>query len=206
MTEIDERALRRMLAAAPDDAVAAADRLASRAEREGLVDVAYATLDTPLGTMTLAATPNGLIRVALPDERPERVVTELAEEVSPRLLELPARLDAARRELDEYFAGRRREFGLEVDWRLSRPGFYRQVLRTASRRLPFGVTASYAEVAAWAGSPRAFRAAGTALARNPIPIVVPCHRVLRAGGEIGRYGGGKEMKRFLLRLEGAIRE
>lgn len=206
MTEIDERALRRMLAAAPDDAVAAADRLASRAEREGLVDVAYATLDTPLGTMTLAATPNGLIRVALPDERLERVVTELAEEVSPRLLELPARLDAARRELDEYFAGRRREFGLEVDWRLSRPGFYRQVLRTASRRLPFGVTASYAEVAAWAGSPRAFRAAGTALARNPIPIVVPCHRVLRAGGEIGRYGGGKEMKRFLLRLEGAIRE
>lgn len=206
MTEIDERALRRTLTAAPDDAVAAADRLAARAEREGLVDVAYAALDTPLGTMTLAATPHGLIRIALPDQRPERVVTELAEEVSPRLLELPARLDEARRELDEYFAGRRREFGLEVDWGLSRPGFYRQVLRTASRRLPFGVTASYAEVAAWAGSPRAFRAAGTALARNPIPIVVPCHRVLRAGGELGSYGGGKEMKEFLLRLEGAIRE
>lgn len=206
MMEIDERAVRHALAAAPEDAAVAAGRLAARAEREGLVDVAYATLETPLGTMTLAATRRGLVRVALPGDAIESVVEELAQQVSPRLLELPARLDGARRELDEYFAGRRNEFGVELDWRLTRPGFYRQVLRTASRRVPFGVTASYAEVAAWAGSPRAFRAAGTALAHNPIPIIVPCHRVLRAGGEIGHYGGGREMKEFLLRLEGAIRE
>jgi methylated-DNA-[protein]-cysteine S-methyltransferase len=204
MTEIDERAVRRALTAAPKEAATAAAELAARAQREGLVDVAYATLDTPLGTMTLAATSRGLVRVALPRERLESVLEELAADVSPRLLELPERLDAVRRELDEYFGGRRRKFDLALDWGLSRPGFYRRVLRTASQRLPFGVTASYAELAAWAGSPRACRAAGTALARNPIPIVVPCHRVLRAGGEIGSYGGGVETKAFLLRLEGAI--
>jgi methylated-DNA-[protein]-cysteine S-methyltransferase len=204
MTEIDERAVRRALTAVPEEAAAPAEKLAARAQREGLVDVAYATLDTPLGTVTLAATTRGLVRVALPGERLESVLDELAADVSPRLLELPERLDAVRRELDEYFGGRRRKFDLALDWRLSRPGFYRRVLRTASRRLPFGVTASYRELAAWAGSPRAFRAAGTALARNPIPIIVPCHRVLRSGGEIGSYGGGVETKAFLLRLEGAI--
>jgi methylated-DNA-[protein]-cysteine S-methyltransferase len=204
MTESDERAVRRALATAPEAAAAAAERLAARAQQERLVDVAYATVDTPLGTMTLAATARGLVRVALPRERLERVLDELSADVSPRVLELPRRLDAARRELDEYFAGRRHQFDLELDWGLTRPGFYRRVLRTATRRLPFGVTASYGEVATWAGSPRAYRAAGSALAHNPIPIIVPCHRVLRAGGEIGSYGGGAEAKEFLLRLEGAI--
>jgi len=206
MTMIDSRRLRKTFAAGTDDAAVAAEGLAARAADEGLVDVAYATLDTPLGTFTLAATERGLVRVALPGAPLGGVLERLAAEVSPRLLELPARLDPARRELDEYFAGSRRSFDLELDWRLTPAGFYRRVLRSASRRLHFGATASYGQVAAWAGSPRASRAAGTALARNPIPIVVPCHRVLRSSGEIGLYGGGPAMKEELLRLEGAIEE
>jgi methylated-DNA-[protein]-cysteine S-methyltransferase len=197
--------IRRVLRAGLADAAAdAATRLGEYAGSEGLADVAYATFDSPLGTGVIAATERGVVRVALPNERPEDSVARLAEDLSPRLLELPARLDAQRRELDEYFAGRRREFDFELDWRLVPTGFYRRVLRAAARRLPFGTTASYGEVAAWAGNARAYRAAGTALASNPIPLVIPCHRVLRAGGEIGQYGGGPEMKEFLLRLEGAI--
>jgi methylated-DNA-[protein]-cysteine S-methyltransferase len=180
-----------------------AERLAARADEEGLVDVAYATVDTPLGTGLVAATPKGLVRVALPNERVESVLTRLAKDVSPRVLELPTRLDEARRELDEYFEGRRDSFELALDWRLSHPGFYRRVLR-ATARVPFGEVITYGQAARRAGNPRAFRAAGTALGSNPIPIVVPCHRVIRAGGEIGNYGGGPQMKRFLLELEGAL--
>jgi methylated-DNA-[protein]-cysteine S-methyltransferase len=179
------------------------DRLAARANEEGLLDVAYATVDTPLGTGLVAATPKGLVRVALPNEEIENVLARLARDVSPRVLEFPGRLDKARRELDEYFEGRRSRFELPLDWRLSHPGFYRRVLR-ATARVPFGDVITYAEAAQRAGNPRAFRAAGTALGSNPIPIVVPCHRVIRAGGEIGNYGGGPEMKRFLLELEGAV--
>ena len=179
------------------------DRLAARANEEGLVDVAYATVDTPLGTGLVAATAKGLVRVALPNEEVEEVLARLAEFVSPRVLEFPARLDEARRELEEYFEGRRARFELPLDWRLSHPGFYRRVLR-ATARVPFGDVITYAEAAQRAGNPRAFRAAGTALGTNPIPIVVPCHRVIRAGGEIGNYGGGPQMKRFLLKLEGAL--
>lgn len=178
-------------------------KVVARAAEEGLVDVAFATLDTPLGTALAAATPRGLVRVALPSERLDSVVAELAREVSPRVVEYRARLDEALRELDEYFAGRRDRFDLDLDWRLSHPGFYRRVLR-ATARVPFGKTTTYSEVAARAGSPRAHRAAGTALGSNPIPIVVPCHRVVRTGGDIGNYGGGPEMKRFLLELEGAL--
>jgi methylated-DNA-[protein]-cysteine S-methyltransferase len=178
-------------------------RLADRAAEEGLLDVAYTTLDTPLGTALVAATPRGLVRVALPNEDAERVLAGLAAHVSPRLLEYPARLDQARRELDEYFEQRRRHFELALDWRLSHPGFYRRVLRATSR-VPFGEVITYGDAAKRAGNPRAFRAAGTALGSNPIPIVVPCHRVIRSGGEIGNYGGGPEMKRFLLELEGAV--
>jgi methylated-DNA-[protein]-cysteine S-methyltransferase len=123
--------------------------------------------------------------------------------VSPRVLELPRRLDEARGELEQYFDGSRREFELEIDWRLVRRGFYGRVLRNTAK-LPFGVTSTYGEIAARSGNPRAYRAAGTALGTNPIPIVVPCHRVLRTGGAIGDYGGGPEMKRGLLELEGAI--
>ena len=179
------------------------DRLAAKANEEGLLDVAYATVDTPLGTGLVAATPKGLVRVALPNEEVENVLARLARDVSPRVLEFPGRLDEARRELDEYFEGRRSSFELPLDWRLSHPGFYRRVLR-ATARVPFGDVITYAEAAQRAGNPRAFRAAGTALGSNPIPIVVPCHRVIRAGGEIGNYGGGPEMKRFLLELEGAV--
>jgi methylated-DNA-[protein]-cysteine S-methyltransferase len=179
------------------------DRLAARANQEGLVDIAYATVDTPLGTGLVAATSKGLVRIALPNERVEEVLTGLVEDVSPRVLEFPARLDETRRELDEYFEGRRDRFELPLDWRLSHPGFYRRVLR-ATARVPFGEVITYGEAAQRAGNPRAFRAAGTALGSNPIPIVVPCHRVVRASGEIGNYGGGPEMKRFLLQLEGAV--
>jgi methylated-DNA-[protein]-cysteine S-methyltransferase len=178
-------------------------RLAARANEEGLVDVAYATVDTPLGPGLMAATRKGLVRVALPNQRVEEVLDRLAREVSPRVLEFPARLDEARRELEEYFEGKRDRFELPLDWRLSHPGFYRRVLR-ATARVPFGEVITYGEAAQRAGSPRAVRAAGSALGSNPIPIVVPCHRVVQAGGKIGNYGGGPEMKRFLLQLEGAL--
>ena len=204
MNPIDERQLKSILGGSAQESEAVARRLAERADREGLAEVAYATFETPLGTGLVARTPRGLLRVMLPNEPPERVLEQISTRLSPRVLELPARLDRERRELEEYFNGHRESFDLELDWRLTPAGFYRKVLRAASRKLPFGVTASYGEVAAWAGSPRAYRAAGTALASNPIPIVVPCHRVLRAGGELGQYGGGPEMKEWLLRLEGAI--
>ncbi|HEX2467953.1 MAG TPA: methylated-DNA--[protein]-cysteine S-methyltransferase [Solirubrobacterales bacterium] len=205
MNRIDERELKRILGETPAaDSEAAARELAERADREGLAEVAYATLDTPLGTALVAGTERGLVRVMLPNDSVDRVLEQISRRISPRVLELPARLDRERRELDEYFEGRRHDFDLALDWRLTPTGFYRKVLRAAARRLPFGVTASYGEIAHWAGNPRAYRAAGTALASNPIPIVVPCHRVLRAGGELGEYGGGPKMKEWLLRLEGAI--
>jgi methylated-DNA-[protein]-cysteine S-methyltransferase len=184
------------------DAGAASARLAERAAAEGLLDVAYAEMDSPFGRVLLAATPKGLVRVALPLESPDNVLGLLSREISPRVLEAPSELDEARRELDLYFEGRLRDFDLPLDWRLSR-GFRRKVLR-ATARIPYGRTASYTQMAAKAGNPRAQRAAGSALGSNPIPIVVPCHRVVRSGGEIGNYGGGPEMKRALLELEGAI--
>jgi methylated-DNA-[protein]-cysteine S-methyltransferase len=177
--------------------------LAGRAEAEGLVDVAYASVDSPLGPLVVAATPRGLVRVAYTDRStPDEVLEELAARVSPRVLESPRRVDPVRRELDEYFAGRRREFDTPVDWsQLS--GFTRKVLR-ATARIGFGDTSTYAGVATQAGSPRAVRAAGNALGANPIPVVVPCHRVLRTGGALGGYAGGSERKEFLLRLEGVL--
>jgi methylated-DNA-[protein]-cysteine S-methyltransferase len=176
-------------------------RVAEAAEAAGLVDVAYARYDAPVGELLLAATPRGLVKVSFDLEDPESTLARLATELSPRVLERPARLDEARRELDEYFAGSRREFELALDWRLAE-GFRRRVLR-ATARIPFGATSTYSKVAAAAGSPRAHRAAGTALGANPLPIVVPCHRVLRTGGALGGYGGGLEMKEQLLRLESA---
>ena len=152
------------------------DRLAARADEEGLVDIAYTTVDTPLGTGLVAATPQGAGARRATQRAVEEVLARLAEDVSPRVLEFPARLDEARRELDEYFEGRRDRFELPLDWRLSHPGFYRRVLR-ATARVPFGEVITYGEAAQRAGNPRAFRAAGTALGSNPIPIVVPCHRV-----------------------------
>jgi methylated-DNA-[protein]-cysteine S-methyltransferase len=176
--------------------------LVERAADEGLLDVAYTTTDSPFGGLLLAATPRGLVRVGLPEQGQDELLEDLAARISPRVLESPAQFDEARRELDLYFEGRLTEFDLPLDWRLSHD-FRRRVLR-AINRIPYGQTRSYTQVAASAGNERAVRAAGSACGSNPIPIVVPCHRVLRAGGALGGYGGGLPMKRALLELEGAV--
>lgn len=173
--------------------------LAARASAEGLVDVAYRTLDTPVGSLLLAATPSGLVRIAYPLEGHDQVLGHLAETISPRVLWAPARLDPAVRELEEYFARRRRHFDVPLDWRLTR-GFRRVVLGHLLE-IDYGTTASYAAIANVAGSPRAMRAVGTACATNPLPVVVPCHRVVRSDGSLGGYGGGLDVKRVLLDLE-----
>jgi methylated-DNA-[protein]-cysteine S-methyltransferase len=176
-------------------------RLAEQADDAALLDVAFTTLDSPVGTLLLAATPRGLVRVAFDIEGHDAVLDELGRRVSPRVLRAPARLDAVVRELEEYFAGRRHGFDLPVDLRLA-TGFRRQVLDRL-REVPFGRTASYAALAQAAGSPRAVRAVGTACATNPVPLVVPCHRVVRSDGAIGSYRGGPAAKRTLLDLERA---
>jgi methylated-DNA-[protein]-cysteine S-methyltransferase len=171
-----------------------------RAQAEGLVDVAYTETDSPVGPLLLASTERGLARVSFEQEGRDQVLEELAERLSPRVLEAPARLDDVRRELDEYFEGRRRDFDVPLDWSLTTSDFRRRILeRTAL--IPYGQTLTYRDVAAAAGNERAVRAAGSALGSNPIPIVVPCHRVLRTGGSLGGYGGGLDRKRFLLDLE-----
>jgi methylated-DNA-[protein]-cysteine S-methyltransferase len=199
-----EAALRSSAAALPDAASPELDRLLSeRAAAEGLLDVAYATVDSPLGPLVVAATPRGLVRVAYAEFSPDAdVLEELARKLSPRMLEAPARLDVVRRELDEYFGGRRTDFDLAIDWALTH-GFTSKVLQ-ATARIGFGSTSTYAKVASQAGSPRAVRAAGNALGSNPLPVVVPCHRVLRTGGALGGYTGGLERKEYLLRLEGVL--
>jgi methylated-DNA-[protein]-cysteine S-methyltransferase len=179
---------------------ASLERLANRADEEGLLDVAYTMSDSPFGPLLLAATPRGLVKLSLPGYDPEEALEDLAARVSPRLLEAPARLDRARRELDLYFEGKLTEFDLPLDWQLSRD-FRRRALR-AIDRIPYGKTRSYTEIARSAGNERAVRAAGTACGANPIPIVVPCHRVLRSSGALGGYGGGLPMKEALLELEG----
>jgi methylated-DNA-[protein]-cysteine S-methyltransferase len=184
-----------------DAAAASADRLAHRADEKGLLDVAYASADTPLGPMLVAGTRRGLVRVAFPREREEDILFELAESVSPRILHSPARLDEVRREMEQYFEQRRDRFEVRLDWRLTH-GFYRVVLR-ATKRVPYGETMSYAEIAARAGRPMAFRAAGSALGSNPMPLIVPCHRIIASGGGLGGYGGGLDVKEYLLELEGA---
>lgn len=181
---------------------ASLQRLAERVESEGLLDVAYATVDSPFGPLLIAATPKGLVRVNLPAYDPEETLAELAAQVSPRVLEAPARLDEARRELDLYFEGRLTEFGLPIDWQLT--GGFRGKVQRAINRIPYGQTRTYADMARSAGNERAVRAAGTACGSNPIPIVVPCHRVLRSGGGLGGYGGGLPMKKSLLTLEGVL--
>ena len=175
------------------------DRLATAAAESGLLDVAYRTVPSPVGDLLLAATPAGLVRVAYAVQDHDRVLDELSAEVSPRVLRAPARLDAAARELEEYFAGRRRAFDLPLDLRLA-SGFRRTVLEELPS-IGYGTTASYAAVAARAGSPAAVRAVGTACARNPLPLVIPCHRVVRSDGTPGRYAGGAAAKLTLLALE-----
>jgi methylated-DNA-[protein]-cysteine S-methyltransferase len=209
----DTKAVERVLAhagsrargAASAGSAAAADaarRLNARVAAEGLADVSYAPADSPFGPLLLAATRRGLVRLAFPEEDIDSVLELLARKISPRIVEAPASLEPARRELEEYFGGGRRRFEQRLDWTLV-GGFGRRVLRVTSQ-IPYGGVLSYAEVAADAGSPRGSRAAGNALGSNPIPIVIPCHRVIRSGGAPGNYGGGPERKRWLLELEGAL--
>jgi methylated-DNA-[protein]-cysteine S-methyltransferase len=205
MTTNQATELRRALRGAgpgDEEAARAARRAAARAAEEGLADVAYATTDSPLGTLLLATTSRGLVRIGFPIQDQDEILEDLVVRISPRVVEAPARLDEVRRELEEYFESERRDFDLPLDWRLSR-GFRSKVLHNIAR-IPYGETATYAEMAARAGSPTAFRAAGSACGSNPIPLVVPCHRVVATGGGLGGYGGGIEVKEYLLRLEGAL--
>jgi methylated-DNA-[protein]-cysteine S-methyltransferase len=195
-----ERALRR--SPGDDGSAAAARRLTRRIAEQGLADVSYAPVDSPFGPLLVAATKRGLVKLAFPEEDVDAVLERLALRVSPRIVAADGQLDPIRRELDEYFDGLRRDFALPLDWTLVGP-FGRRVLGVTAE-IPYGGVLSYAEVAAEAGSPRGSRAAGNALGANPIPIVVPCHRVLRSGGALGGYGGGLDRKRFLLELEGAL--
>jgi methylated-DNA-[protein]-cysteine S-methyltransferase len=175
------------------------ERLRERAAAEGLLDIAYATVDSPFGPLLLARTPRGLVRLGLPDEDDDETLFDLSEQISPRILEAPARLEEERRELDDYFEGRRRAFELPIDWQLSH-GFLLRA-REGIATIPYGETRSYADLARAAGNERAVRAAGTACSRNPIPLVVPCHRVVRSDGSPGLYAGGVEMKKRLLEME-----
>ncbi|MFF5138653.1 methylated-DNA--[protein]-cysteine S-methyltransferase [Streptomyces sp. NPDC013157] len=176
-------------------------RLEQAAERADLVDVAYTTIDSPVGELLLAATPKGLVRVAYAGEGHDRVLEALGQKLSPRILRAPKRLDGAAREIDEYFAGRRRVFDLPLDLSLSR-GF-RRLVQTHLPEIGYGQTRSYRDMAELVGNPKAVRAVGTACATNPLPIVVPCHRVLRTDGTLGGYVGGLEAKTTLLNLEAA---
>jgi methylated-DNA-[protein]-cysteine S-methyltransferase len=179
----------------------AIEALRDRAATEGLLDVAYATADSPFGTLLVAKTPRGLVRLGLPGEDVEATLADLAGRISPRVLEDPGRLDEERRELDDYFAGRRHAFELPIDWQLS--GGFLLRARQGIAAIPYGETRTYTDLARAAGNERAVRAAGSACSRNPIPLVVPCHRVLRSDGSLGGYAGGLEMKQRLLDLEQA---
>jgi methylated-DNA-[protein]-cysteine S-methyltransferase len=210
MTKINEKDLKRALGGLADrsDLDRLTQATVERAAREDLIDVSYATIDSPFGEMLLARTDRGLIRVAFPHRKGTAtqawgtLLEELSEVVSPRILESPKRLDDARRQLDEYFEGDRRDFDLDLDWRLTH-GFQGKAIRQIAR-IPYGRTLTYGELAAKAGNPRAFRAAGTACGANPLPPIVPCHRVLPSSGGVGNYGGGPEMKKALLELEGVL--
>jgi methylated-DNA-[protein]-cysteine S-methyltransferase len=196
---------RRLAGAAPPRALdieRLRHEIATRADAAGLLDVAHATVDSPLGPLTVFVTRRGLLRLSYEDEPDDAQLDEIAARVSPRILAAPERTDEVRRQLDEYFAGARRGFDLPVDWRLVR-GFAGAVLR-ATATIPFGGVSTYRDVATEAGSPNAYRAAGNALGSNPIPIIVPCHRVLHAGGGLGGYTGGLDRKRYLLTLEGVL--
>lgn len=177
------------------------ERLTAAAEEEGLLDVAYRIHDSPVGPLLLAATPEGLVKVAFARQDHEAVLAALASAVSPRILRAPSRLDEVARQLDEYFAGERHTFDVPLDFRLAR-GFRLSVLEHLPE-IEYGRTESYTQVATAAGSPKAVRAVGTACALNPLPVVVPCHRVVRSDGSYGQYAGGEEAKRLLLTMEAA---
>jgi methylated-DNA-[protein]-cysteine S-methyltransferase len=197
--DIIPRELRQAFPIASDDVELLRARLATEAEPAGVLDVAYRTVDSPLGPLLLAATELGLVRVAFANEGHDAVLQELSDRISPRVLASPARLEATARELDEYFAHSRREFDVPLDWQLS-SGFRSTVLHHLPE-IDYGHTATYRAVAELAGNPKAVRAVGSACATNPIPVVVPCHRVVRADGTMGGYRGGLDAKRLLLAME-----
>jgi methylated-DNA-[protein]-cysteine S-methyltransferase len=186
-----------------ETAAAAAARFTEHARP----DISFAVLDLPVGRVVAASTNAGLVRLAYEDLNGsvDQIIQQLADRLSPRILEQPARLDPVARELDEYFAGKRKSFDLELDWALIRGRFGAKVLR-ATAQIPYGEVSTYGELAAEAGNPAASRATGNALGNNPIPVVIPCHRVLRSGGGLGGYTGGIERKQALLALESSIRE
>jgi methylated-DNA-[protein]-cysteine S-methyltransferase len=177
------------------------ERLERDADSADMLDVAYRTIDTPVGTLLLAATTAGLVRVAYDIEGHDAVLAGLADRISPRVLRAPARLDSVARQIDEYFAKRRKAFEVTVDLRLAE-GFRRNVIEHL-REIGYGHRESYATVAAAIGNPRAVRAVGTACAHNPLPVVIPCHRVVRSDGSTGLYVGGPLAKSTLLDLEAA---
>jgi len=181
------------------DAADAAERFASRAADEGHIDVAYATVDSPIGRLLAAVTRQGLARLGFGQESHDTILEDLSRRISPRVVEAPGRVDDVRRQLDEYFAGSRQRFTLPLDWALMQ-GFARKVLQRTNE-IPYGEVRTYRQVAELAGNDRASRATGNALGSNPIPIIVPCHRVIRTGGGLGGYGGGLEIKQLLLDLE-----
>jgi methylated-DNA-[protein]-cysteine S-methyltransferase len=195
------RDLARAYDATPEHLRALRARLAAAAQDEGILDVAYRVVDSPVGSLLLAATEAGLVRVAYASENHDTVLQALANRISPRVLNAPVRLDTVARELDEYFDGQRHGFDIPLDWRLS-AGF-RSIVLHHLPEIGYGRTASYAVVARLAGNPQAARAVGTACATNPLPVIVPCHRVVRSDGGIGGYLGGVHAKRTLLALEAA---
>jgi methylated-DNA-[protein]-cysteine S-methyltransferase len=210
MNPLSDKQLEEMLKQAPatSDLDRAVQGVLARAERDGLIDIAYAEVDSPFGKLLVARTDRGVVRLKLPGGRDGQIsadeaLEDIAATISPRVLEAPGRLDEERRELEEYFEGNRQKFDVPVDWSLTSPGFRSRALHAVAR-IPYGKTKTYADIAKSAGNPRAFRAAGTACGHNPIPVIVPCHRVVQSGGGIGNYGGGPEMKRALLDLEGVL--
>jgi methylated-DNA-[protein]-cysteine S-methyltransferase len=202
MTDAIEHILKTGPPGTARDAAGAAVRLRAHIADQRLADIVYGEVDSPFGVLHAAVTKRGLVRLAFPEEPEDDFLQELADKLSPRIVAGDAALDRVKRELDEYFAASRRRFELGLDWVLITP-FAKRVLRKTAA-IPYGGHLSYAEVAAEAGSPRGARAAGNALGSNPIPIVIPCHRVLHSGGGLGGYGGGLERKRYLLELEGAL--
>jgi methylated-DNA-[protein]-cysteine S-methyltransferase len=193
------RDLARSTDASPGELAGLHARLAAAAQRDAILDVAYRVVDSPVGSLLVAATETGLVRVAYTSENHDAVLQSLADRISPRILAAPARLDGVARELEEYFGGHRQCFDVPLDWRLS-AGFRSTVLHHLPE-IGYGHTASYGAVARLAGNPKAVRAVGGACATNPLPVIVPCHRVVRSDGSMGGYLGGTEAKRILLTLE-----
>ena len=202
MSTLEDRLERAQRVSVGEAAAQGAARFVKAAEKEKLVDVVFARVDSPFGELLIASTPKGVVQLSLHGYDQNETLEDLALKVSPRIFEAPGRLDEVRRELDEYFAGKRKSFDLPLDWQLSH-GFALRVLK-ATARIPYGKVSTYRQMAEKAGNVRATRAAGNALGGNAIPIIVPCHRVLRTGGGLGGYGGGLPMKEALLKMEGAI--